>query len=108
MDGVAIHGKAARGFRDPGKAIVFLHDLGARTVAVDMSAWRPQRRRPASLEPELDDEQAAAYDAWFRAEVEQGLKEADDPNTIWVTNEEVRRKSAERRARWLAQAAGKL
>ncbi|UDF05525.1 antitoxin of toxin-antitoxin stability system [Asticcacaulis sp. AND118] len=29
------------------------------------------------------------YDAWFRAEVEAGLKEADDPNTVWYTQAEV-------------------
>lgn len=32
--------------------------------------------------------EAAAYDAWFRAEVEAGIKEADDPNTEWISNEE--------------------
>jgi predicted transcriptional regulator len=29
------------------------------------------------------------YDAWFRAEVEAGLREADDPNAVWLSNEEV-------------------
>lgn len=43
---------------------------------------------------------AAAHDAWFRAEVEQGIKEADDPNTAWVSNETVMKKSAARRASW--------
>lgn len=32
--------------------------------------------------------EAAAYDKWFRAEVEAGIKEADDPNTQWVSNED--------------------
>lgn len=32
--------------------------------------------------------EAAAYDAWFRAEVEAGIKEANNPNTEWVSNEE--------------------
>jgi predicted transcriptional regulator len=31
----------------------------------------------------------AEYDAWFRAEVEDGLREARDPNTEWVPNEQV-------------------
>jgi hypothetical protein len=30
-----------------------------------------------------------AYDKWFRAEVAQALKEADNPNTQWRTTREV-------------------
>lgn len=32
---------------------------------------------------------AAAHDAWFRAEVEAGIKEADDPATEWVPHSKV-------------------
>jgi hypothetical protein len=104
-------GKTARGFRDPGKAIAVLHELGAHKVEVDTSAWSPEqaaqdgRRRPDTAERQRRAHEAAAHDAWFRAEVQQALREADDPNTVWITNEEVERESAERRARWLAQAA---
>jgi hypothetical protein len=31
---------------------------------------------------------AAAYDKWFRAEVAEGIKEADDPAAQWVSNED--------------------
>lgn len=48
--------------------------------------------------------QAAAYDKWFRAEVEQGLKEADDHNTQWISNEDVKAESAKRREAWRKQA----
>ncbi len=103
-------GKTARGFRDPGRAIALLHELGARKLEVDLSAWSPEqaaaegRRRPDTAERQRRAHEAAAHDAWFRAEVEQGLKEADDPDTVWISNEEVERESAERRAKWLAQA----
>jgi antitoxin component of RelBE/YafQ-DinJ toxin-antitoxin module len=30
------------------------------------------------------------YDEWFDAEVEAAIKEADDPNAKWVSNEEAR------------------
>ena len=33
--------------------------------------------------------EAAAYDRWFRCEVAQALKEANDPNMRWRTTEEV-------------------
>ncbi len=29
------------------------------------------------------------HDTWFRAEVEQGLREADDPATKWIPHEQV-------------------
>jgi hypothetical protein len=48
--------------------------------------------------------QAAAYDKWFRAQVERGLKEADDPGTQWVSNEAVKAEGARRREVWRKQA----
>lgn len=50
------------------------------------------------------DKEAIAHDAWFRAEVEQGLKEADDPNTQWVSNEEAKAIFAKKRAELLKRA----
>jgi hypothetical protein len=38
-------------------------------------------------QPPTDD--AGEHDAWFRAEVEQGLREADDPATKWIPHEQV-------------------
>lgn len=43
------------------------------------------------------------YDAWFRAEVEAGLREADDPNTVWVTHEEVKANMERQRQDFLAR-----
>jgi hypothetical protein len=37
-------------------------------------------------------EQAAIYDRWFRAKVEQSLVKADDPSTPRYTTEEVMRR----------------
>ena len=47
---------------------------------------------------------AAAHEKWFRAEVEEGIKEADDPSTEWVPNEAVKAISAKRRAAWAKKA----
>lgn len=44
--------------------------------------------------------EARAHDNWFRAQVEHALTEADDPATVWLSNEEVRAHSAARRAKW--------
>lgn len=40
---------------------------------------------------------AAAHDRWFRAEVEKAIKEADDPNTEWVSHEVVKADMARQR-----------
>ena len=45
---------------------------------------------------------AAAHDQWFRAQVEQGLREANDPNTAWRYEEDVESRAAEQQARWRA------
>jgi hypothetical protein len=47
---------------------------------------------------------AAAFDKWFRAEVEQAIQEADDPNTKWISNDDVKAESAKRRAIWSQRA----
>jgi predicted transcriptional regulator len=43
------------------------------------------------------------YDAWFIAEVEEGLREADDPNTVWITQEEVEANMERQRQSFLAR-----
>ena len=37
----------------------------------------------------LRDQERAEYDAWFDAELEQRLREADDPATKWIPHEQV-------------------
>jgi len=64
------------------------------------------RAIPVPTEQEIKDAESA-YEAWFRSEVEEGLREADDPNTEWVSNEEVERQSALQRAEWLRQIDAK-
>ena len=48
---------------------------------------------------------ARAHDAWFRAEVEQGMREADDPNVPLVPDQEVASSWRQRRAE-LVKLAG--
>ncbi|MGS0742508.1 hypothetical protein ACVBEF_11830 [Glaciimonas sp. GG7] len=50
--------------------------------------------------------EAAAYDKWFRAEIEDAIKEADDPNTIWVTDEEAQASWEKQRAALVKRAKG--
>lgn len=67
--------------------------LAAEAAAADRSASDLVR----DLVGDFIERQRAAreHDAWFRAEVEQGLREADDPDVELVDHEEVM-KSLER------------
>ena len=46
----------------------------------------------------------AEHDAWFRAEVEEGLREADDPNAEWVPHEQMKAEWEVRKAALLRRA----
>lgn len=50
--------------------------------------------------------QAREHDAWFRAEVEQGLREADDPSTVLVEHEDVVEGWRRQRAEWAERDRG--
>jgi hypothetical protein len=49
---------------------------------------------------------AAAHDKWFREQVEQGVLEADDPNTSWISNDEANRSWVKKRAELVRSADG--
>ena len=76
-------GKQARGFRDPGKAILLLHEIGVRKIAVDVSGWEPGRaaeegrRRPDVSARQRRVHGAAAQVARVRGA--PGLAVGDDP-----------------------------
>jgi hypothetical protein len=44
------------------------------------------------------------YDEWFVRQVQEGLREAGDPTTVWISNEDVFRELDERRLAWRAKA----
>ena len=50
-------------------------------------------------------QEARDYDEWFRADVEQALREADDPNTKWFTHEEVQERMRTQRESLLQRLA---
>ena len=50
--------------------------------------------------------QSAAHDKWFRAQVEEAIAEADDPATVWVSNEDAKAQWAKKRAAMAARIEG--
>jgi hypothetical protein len=71
---------------------------------MDVSAWSPGQQ--ATEQGPQRWGETAAYDAWFRSEIEDAIREADDPDAEWIINEAVKQESAELRAKWLTLAAG--
>jgi hypothetical protein len=76
-------------------------ELGLARFEVDAQAHEPDaaaRRRPDQTERLRLAHEAAEHDRWFREQVEIGLKEADDPKTVWVPHEDVKADMARQRA----------
>lgn len=71
-----------------------LDSLDASNFSRD-DAMRPAR--PDSAERLKHAHEAAAYDTWFRSQIEEGIKEADDPKTKWVSNEDAQKHFAAKR-----------
>lgn len=44
------------------------------------------------------------YEQWFLEQVALGLAEADDPATVWVSNDEASTSLTAKRAEWQARA----
>jgi hypothetical protein len=87
----------------------FLRGIGLPQYKVDgrqfdAQACKATRTNAAASQRLKRAHEAAAYDKWFSAEIDQAIKHADDPATIWVSNEAVKTESAKRRAAWLKQA----
>ncbi len=86
---------------------VYLRKIGIETFKTDTKQFDPtvtHVKRADTSERMRKAHEAAAHDAWFRAQVEHGLQEADDPNTQWVSNETVKATSAKRRTAWAKKA----
>ena len=87
----------------------YLRSVGISRFDVDAANFDPQSvttySRPDASAALKRAHAAAAHDKWFREQVAQAIKEADDPATQWVSNETVKAESAKRRAAWRKRAA---
>ncbi|MDZ4811352.1 MAG: hypothetical protein SGI99_01880 [Pseudomonadota bacterium] len=84
----------------------YLRSVGIARFEVDATDYDPtalRTPRPDRAAAMRHNHEAVRHDAWFRKEVEQSLREADDPNTVWVSNAGAKGQSSAQRARWLAQ-----
>ena len=102
--------RQARIFRRMEALVSYLKDVGIERFDVDAADYEPEggkaHARPDRAEAMRRAHEAAAHDRWFREQVEEAIKEADDPNTEWVPHEVVKQDMARQRAELLARIKG--
>jgi hypothetical protein len=86
-----------RAFSDPAKAIAVLHGIGIVSAHIDTSSWSPAQAAKGKPRPDRASamrrlHSASEHDAWFRSEVEAGLRELADPTVELIPHEEVARR----------------
>jgi hypothetical protein len=71
--------------------VSYLKGVGVSSFDVDSEHYSSEtsasRARPDRAEALRNAHQASAHDAWFKAQVQIALKEADDPKAQWISNE---------------------
>ena len=105
----ATRSKEARVFKRLETLVGYLKDIGIDRFDVDAadfdSANVKTYSRPDTSATLKQAHAALVHDRWFREQVAQAVKEADDPATQWVSNETAMSESAKRRAAWRARGA---
>ena len=66
----------------------------------------PVRVRPRRADAAKHAHETSEHERWFRAQVAQGLAEAGDPATAWVTHEEAQASWSRKRAELAKRAEG--
>ncbi len=72
--------------------VKYLKSIGIAQCNVNLSNYDDSVKRvnrPDTKQRIERTKEAVAYDKWFREQVAEGIREADDPNTVWVSHEEV-------------------
>lgn len=98
-----------RYFTNPFQAITLLRKLGITNGTYDVSEYTPEEKASTHTRPDRTEalkrtHQAAAYDQWFRAQVQDALAEADDPTTTWISHDAVKDEIAQQRQSIQARA----
>jgi len=100
--------RQVRVFRRIETLVSYLKDVGIEHFDVDAVDYQAEggKTRPDRAEAMRRAHEAAAHDKWFRDQIEEAIKEADDPNTEWVPHEVVKQDMARQRAELLARIKG--
>lgn len=100
-----------RTFRKFETLVAYLKELGIAQYSVNAADFEPVTLKKTHARPDAAARlrgafEAAEHDKWFRAQVEQGLNEADDPAAEWVSQEEAAASWQRKRAELLKRAQG--
>ncbi len=92
-------------FKKMDTLIGYLKGVGISRFAVDAAAFAPEPvTRPDRSVAMKQTHEAATHDKWFREQVEKGLRAADSPDAVWVSNEDARKDWASLRAELIARS----
>jgi hypothetical protein len=72
--------------------VKYLKSIGIAQFNVNISNYDDSVKRvsrPDTKQRLAATKEAVAHDKWFREQVEEGIRQADDPNTVMVPHEEV-------------------
>ena len=86
----------------------YLKSVGISQFNVNSSNYDPsdKRARPDASKRMKRTFDAADHDKWFRVQVEEGIRQANDPNTVMVPHEEVVKDMHRQREAIKARIAG--
>lgn len=103
------HSGQLRLFRRMDTVIAYLKSLGIGRFEVDANSYdeataKAHHKRPDRAEAMKRMHEAAEYDAWFRAQVQEALDEADKPDAVFIPHEQVMAEWAEQRQALLRRA----
>jgi hypothetical protein len=101
--------RRARVFKRMETLVSYLKGVGVSSFDVDSEHYSPETSassaRPDRAEALRNAHKASAHDAWFKAQVQIALKEADDPETQWTSNETAKTAWARKRGELAARVA---
>lgn len=75
-------------------------DLGISRFETDGSDYDPTHKslkRPDSSAVLKKTHAAAAHDRWFKDQVEDAVKEADNVKTVWISQDDISKRASKRR-----------
>ncbi|MET3856842.1 hypothetical protein [Rhizobium sp. OAE497] len=98
--------RQVRLFKKMETLVSYLRDVGISQFDVDASDYAAEpAKRPDRADALKRAHEAAEHDRWFREQVRIGLREADDPNTVWISNEDMEKEWEEMRVELEARIA---
>lgn len=99
--------RQVRVFKRMDTLVSYLKDVGISQFDVDAADYVSETvSRPDRAAALRRTHEAAEYDKWFREQVEEAIREADDPNAVWIPHEVVEEEMARERAELLARLKG--